>query len=78
MEEQPYLMICDTLPKLEDMRKKMVASVEKSKNIDTNETQNRYNDDDLKRVHQNKEVHDDRKVRKRIVNLLQREDKRWY
>ena len=47
MEEQSYLMICDMLPKLEEMRKKMVASVEKAKNIDTNETQNRYNDDFL-------------------------------
>ncbi len=45
MEEQPYLMICDTIPKLEEMRKRMVESAEKAKDIDTNETQNRYNED---------------------------------
>ena len=45
MEEQPFLMICDKVDKLEDMRKRMVSSVDKAKDVDTNETQNRYNDE---------------------------------
>ncbi len=44
MEEQPYLMVCDKVDKLEEMRKQMTDSIENGKDIKTNETQNRYND----------------------------------
>lgn len=47
MEEQPYLMICDKIEKLEDMRVHMEKSKEKSLEITTNESQDRYNDDYL-------------------------------
>ncbi len=45
MEEQPYLMVCDKVENLEDMRKRMVDSIEKVKDVKSNEVMNRYNDD---------------------------------
>ena len=57
MEEQPYLMVCDTIPKLEEMRKRMVDSIDKAKDIDTNETQNRYNEDYLYTKYSHCEFH---------------------
>jgi DNA-directed RNA polymerase II subunit RPB2 len=45
MEEQPYLMISDKLEKLEEMRQQMTNSIDKGKEIKTNETQNRYNEE---------------------------------
>jgi DNA-directed RNA polymerase beta subunit len=45
MEEQPYLMICDKVDKLEEMRQQMINSIDNSKEVKTNETQNRYNEE---------------------------------
>ncbi len=57
MEEQPYLMICDKLEKLEEMRKRMIDSIDKAKSIDSNETLNRYNEDYLYTKYSHCEFH---------------------
>jgi len=47
MEEQPYLMIADKIANVEKMRLQMIESIEKAKDIKTNETVNRYHNDYL-------------------------------
>ena len=44
MEQQPYLMIAETSKKVEFMRKRMVDSISKVKNIKSNHTDNRYDE----------------------------------
>jgi len=45
MEEQPYLMICDNIDKLEEARKHMYKTIENVKGDESNDIQNRYNED---------------------------------
>ena len=45
MEEQPYLMLCDTITKLHNMKNTMLRSIENGKLIKSNDIQNRYNED---------------------------------
>ena len=44
MESQPYLMLAETSKKVEFMRKRMIESIEKVKNVKSNHTENRYGD----------------------------------
>lgn len=44
MEEQPYLYFSDKIDKVENMRKKMLESIEKVKNINDNRVTNRFDD----------------------------------
>ena len=44
METQPYLMLAETSKKVEFMRKRMIESIEKVKNVKSNHTENRYGD----------------------------------
>lgn len=44
MEEQPYRMFADKISVVEDMRKKMVESVDKVKMVTTKEPENRYDE----------------------------------
>jgi DNA-directed RNA polymerase II subunit RPB2 len=44
MEEQPYLMIAPTLDEVEDMRKRMIQSINKVKLVENNNVYNRYDD----------------------------------
>ena len=44
MEQQPYLMLAESSKKVENMRKRMVESIDKVKNIKSNHTDNRYDD----------------------------------
>lgn len=44
MEEQPFLMIAENLQKVESMRKLMIDSIKKVKDIKSNTVENRYDD----------------------------------
>jgi DNA-directed RNA polymerase II subunit RPB2 len=44
MEEQPYLMISESITKVEDERIKMIKSIEKVKDVKSNTVENRYDD----------------------------------
>jgi DNA-directed RNA polymerase beta subunit/intein/homing endonuclease len=44
MEEQPYLLFADKIERVEEMRKKMITSIDKVKNVTDNKIINRYDD----------------------------------